>query len=52
MTRVPLGRALALVAAYTGLRWQLSHGTERDLAAYHEVVKLAPQAAHVTITLP
>ena len=25
---------------------------ERDLAAYQEVVKLAPQAAHVTITLP
>lgn len=38
--------------AFTGLRWQLSRSTEHDLAAYKEVVKLAPQAAHVTITLP
>ncbi|MBX3618825.1 MAG: type IVB secretion system protein IcmH/DotU [Rhizobacter sp.] len=44
--------ALLGVLAFTGLRWQLSRSTERDLAAYHDVVKLAPQAAHVTITLP
>jgi type VI secretion system protein ImpK len=44
--------ALLGVLAFTGLRWQLSRSTERDLAAYQEVVKLAPQAAHVTITLP
>jgi type VI secretion system protein ImpK len=44
--------ALLGVLAFTGLRWQLSRNTERDLAAYQEVVKLAPQAAHVTITLP
>ncbi len=40
------------VLAFVGLRWQLSSSTERDLASYQEVVKLAPQAAHVTITLP
>ncbi|MEO8155566.1 MAG: DotU family type IV/VI secretion system protein, partial [Rhizobacter sp.] len=44
--------ALLGVLAFTGLRWQLSRRTERDLAAYQDVVKLAPQAAHVTITLP
>jgi type VI secretion system protein ImpK len=44
--------ALLGVLAFTGLRWQLSRSTEKDLAPYQEVVKLAPQAAHVTITLP
>ncbi|MBC7957461.1 MAG: DotU family type IV/VI secretion system protein [Cytophagales bacterium] len=44
--------ALLGVLAFTGLRWQLARSTERDLAAYQDVVKLAPQAAHVTITLP
>jgi type VI secretion system protein ImpK len=44
--------ALLGVLAFTGMRWQLSRNTERDLAAYQDVVKLAPQAAHVTITLP
>ncbi|HEY0819461.1 MAG TPA: type IVB secretion system protein IcmH/DotU [Rhizobacter sp.] len=44
--------ALLGVLAFTAMRWQLARSTERDLAAYHEVVKLAPQAAHVTITLP
>jgi type VI secretion system protein ImpK len=44
--------ALLGLLAFTGLRWQLSRSTEHDLAAYQEVVKLAPQAAHVTITLP
>jgi type VI secretion system protein ImpK len=44
--------ALLGMLAFTAIRWQLNRGTERDLAAYQEVVKLAPQAAHVTITLP
>jgi type VI secretion system protein ImpK len=44
--------ALMGLLAFVGLRWQLGRSTERDLAAYQEVVKLAPQAAHVTITLP
>ena len=44
--------ALLGVLAFTAMRWQLTRSTERDLTAYQEVVKLAPQAAHVTITLP
>jgi len=44
--------ALLGLVAFTGLRWQLSRSTEHDLAAYQDVVKLAPQAAQVTITLP
>ena len=44
--------ALLGVLAFMGLHWQLSRSTEHDLAAYQDVVKLAPQAAHVTITLP
>jgi type VI secretion system protein ImpK len=38
--------------AFTGLRWQLDRGTRSDLASYQDVIKLAPQAANVTITLP
>lgn len=44
--------ALLGVLAFTGLRWNLGKSTAQDLAAYQDVVKLAPQAAHVTITLP
>jgi type VI secretion system protein ImpK len=44
--------ALLAVLAFTGMRWQLARHTERELAAYQEIVRLAPQAAHVTITLP
>lgn len=44
--------ALLGVLAFTAMRWQLGRSTERDLVAYHDVIKLAPQAAHVTITLP
>lgn len=49
-----IGSVFALLGllAYTGLSWQLTRQTEHDLAAYRDVVKLAPQAAHVTITLP
>ena len=47
MTR-PLVGALAFV----GLKWSLSRQTHQDLAAYQGVVKVVPQAAHVTITLP
>lgn len=43
---------LLAVLAFAGLRWNLGRSTERDLASYQDVVKLAPQAAHVTITLP
>ena len=44
--------ALLGVLAFTALRWQLNRNTERDLAAYEDVVRLAPQAANITITLP
>ncbi len=44
--------ALLGVLAFTGLRWQLARSTQGDLASYQDVVKLAPQAANVTITLP
>jgi type VI secretion system protein ImpK len=44
--------ALLGLLAFTGLRWQLGRATRADLAPYQEVVKLAPQAAHITITLP
>ena len=40
------------VAAYSALRFVLQRQTEADLAAYTQVVKLPPNPAHVTITLP
>jgi type VI secretion system protein ImpK len=42
---------LALVA-FVAMRVQLDRSTERALAPYADVVRLAPQAAHVTITWP
>ena len=56
-TEVPLwviGSVFALVAAlgFAGLRYTLQRQTAADLARYSGVVKLAPQAANVTITLP
>ena len=44
--------ALAGLLAYLGLRWMLDRQTQADLGTYSQVVKLAPQAAYVTITLP
>lgn len=38
--------------AFLGLRLQLDHATEQDLARYSNVIELAPQVAHVMITLP
>ena len=40
------------VAAYTALRFVLVRQTEADLAPYAQVVKLPPNPAHITITLP
>lgn len=40
------------LAAFIAMRLQLDRSTERDLAPYSDVVKLAPQAAHVVITWP
>ncbi|MEY4428295.1 MAG: hypothetical protein RLZZ182_984, partial [Pseudomonadota bacterium] len=38
--------------AFSGMRWHLNANTRQSLAAYQNVVQLAPQVAHVTITLP
>jgi type VI secretion system protein ImpK len=43
--------ALAL-ASYLGLKASLTHSTESSMAAYADLVKLAPKPAYVTITLP
>ena len=56
-SEVPLwvmGSVFAFVAllAFLGLRSQLHRGTDADLDRYTDVVKLAPQPAYVTITLP
>lgn len=49
-----MGSVFALVAlvAFIGLRTQLQRQTRADLDRYAEVVKLAPQPAFVTISLP
>jgi type VI secretion system protein ImpK len=56
-SEVPLwvmGSVFAVVAlvAFIGLRSQLHRATDGDLGRYTDVVKLAPQPAYVTITLP
>jgi type VI secretion system protein ImpK len=43
---------LMALLAYTGLRWQLSGHTSEALGQAHHIVQLAPQVAHITITLP
>jgi len=40
------------VLGYIGLRTSLNHGTEQQVAAYNDIVKLAPRQANLTITLP
>ncbi|HEY4317379.1 MAG TPA: type IVB secretion system protein IcmH/DotU [Herbaspirillum sp.] len=54
---VPLwavGSLFALIAlcAYCGLNWMLTRSTESHINPYTDIVKLAPRAAHLTITLP
>lgn len=43
---------VAGLGAYVGFRTALSKETETQMAAYNDLVKLPPKAAHVTITLP
>jgi type VI secretion system protein ImpK len=43
---------LICVLGYIGLRTSLGRGTEERIAAYNDVVKLAPRQANLTITLP
>ena len=49
-----IGAVLALcgLLAFLGLRWSLERKTQSDLMAYSQVVRLAPQSANITITLP
>jgi type VI secretion system protein ImpK len=44
--------ALICVLGYIGLRTSLSSNTEERMAAHNDVVKMAPKAANLTITLP
>jgi type VI secretion system protein ImpK len=44
--------ALCALLAFLGLRWTLERQTQADLAPYAQIVKLAPQPANITITLP
>ena len=44
--------ALCGLLAFLGLRWSLARKTQSDLMAYSQVVRLAPQSANITITLP
>lgn len=44
--------ALICVLGYVGLRATLSRNTQNQMNAYSDVVKMAPRAANLTITLP
>nr|WP_260115709.1 DotU family type IV/VI secretion system protein [Pseudoduganella buxea] len=44
--------ALICVLGYVGLRARLSRNTQNQMNAYSDVVKMAPRAANLTITLP
>ena len=43
---------LLAVAGFIGLRWHLTAHTQNTLGALHHIVQLAPQVAHITVTLP
>lgn len=43
---------LICMLGYIGLRASLSHNAESRMNAYNDVVKMAPRAANLTITLP
>lgn len=49
-----IGSVFALMGllAFVGLRWSLARTTTAELAAYQQLIKLPPRAAHLTITLP
>jgi type VI secretion system protein ImpK len=44
--------ALICILGYIGLRATLSRNTQNQMNAYSDVVKMAPRAANLTITLP
>ncbi|NHZ66232.1 type IVB secretion system protein IcmH/DotU [Massilia genomosp. 1] len=43
---------LICILGYIGLRTSLNKSTDERMSAYNDVVKLAPRAANLTITLP
>jgi type VI secretion system protein ImpK len=43
---------LICILGYIGLRTSLTKSTDERISAYNDVVKLAPRAANLTITLP
>lgn len=43
---------LMALAGFLGLRWQLTEHTKQQLGQQHHIVQMAPQVAHITITLP
>ncbi|NMM26953.1 MAG: DotU family type IV/VI secretion system protein [Glaciimonas sp.] len=49
-----IGTLFGLIAlsSYCGLNWMLSRSTEASINGYSDLVKLAPRAANLTITLP
>lgn len=44
--------ALMAVSGYAVLNWSLSRATQASINGYSDIVKMAPQAANITITLP
>jgi type VI secretion system protein ImpK len=44
--------ALIGISGYVGLHTHLSHATENSIHGYTDIVKMAPRAAHLFITLP
>jgi len=44
--------ALVGLGVFTGLRTSLNRDTQHAMAAYSDLVKLAPRPASLTITLP
>jgi type VI secretion system protein ImpK len=44
--------ALIGLGGYFGLNTMLSRATASSIAGYSDIVKLAPRAANLTITLP
>lgn len=49
-----IGSVFALIAllGYAVLNWSLSRATQASINGYNHIVKMAPQAANITITLP
>ncbi len=44
--------ALVGLLGFLSIRWALTQQTSRDLSAYAQLIQLAPEVAHITITLP